>query len=123
MLSARLARKARAAEFLRLALSVYGLDWKKPTARLVDRSPKMVRIYATGSTEIPDKIMDALRKHADIGPAGDIIKKVVVARLTERRAKEPGEPAKRLHEKAHDIAAEAVQEMIKAGIMRSMEAP
>ena len=123
MLSTRLARKARAAEFVRLALSVYGLEWKKPTSRLVDRSPKMLRIYAAGTTEIPDKVMDTLRRHADIGPAGDIIRKVVVAHLAEHKAKKLGEPAKRLHEKAHDIAAEVVQEMIKAGIIRSMDAP
>ena len=123
MLSGRLARKARAAEFVRLGLSIYGLDWKRPTARLVGRSSKMVRIYATGSTDIPDKIMDALRRHADVGPAGEIIKKVIVAHLIERKAKPVTEPPKRLHEWAHDIAAEAVREMIKAGIMRSMDAP
>ncbi len=79
----------------------------------------MVRNYAAGSFDIPDTIMDVLKKQADIGPAGQIIKKVVLRSLVEPTARTLGEPQKRAHERAYDIAVEAVREMTAAGVIRS----
>ncbi len=55
-------RRVRQAEFIRLAVSIFGPKWKKPTGRLVGRTSKMVRNYAAGSFDIPDAIMDVLRQ-------------------------------------------------------------
>ena len=112
-------RRVRKAEFIRLAVSIFGPKWKRPTGRLVGRTSKMVRNYAAGSFDIPDTIMDVLKKQADIGPAGQIIKKVVLRSLVEPTARTLGEPQKRAHERAYDIAVEAVREMTAAGVIRS----
>lgn len=64
-------------EFTELAESVYGDKWRKPLAREIGRSPKMIRVYVSGLSPIPEPIAAQLRKLANIGPEGEIVKAAV----------------------------------------------
>jgi hypothetical protein len=63
----------------------------------------MMRLYAAGDTKIPQEIADRLRRIADIGPAGEIIKSLLLAKYP---------PAV-----AHEIATEAIRQFKRAGII------
>lgn len=90
-------------ELVRLATAIFGTGWRKPLAREVGRSPKMMRVYERGETPIPETIADRLRSIADLGPEGETVKATVLRHLPRTKPRV-----------AHTIAADAADK-IKAG--------
>jgi hypothetical protein len=93
-------------EFQTTCESVWGAQWKRPAARALRRDDKMMRLYAAGDTKIPQEIADRLRQVANIGPAGEIIKSLLLGKYPP--------------EFAHAIAATAVDQLQRAGLLADM---
>jgi hypothetical protein len=56
--------------------TLVGKIWRKPLACLVERSPRMVRLYAAGA-RIPPEIAQKIRRVTEIGETGVIIRDAI----------------------------------------------
>ena len=103
MVSARMTPE----EFENLAKMVFGNGWKKPLSRELGCSPRMIRFYVSGHTEIPQRVADQLRGLANLGTAGEVVKAAVVRYAPKIKPLQ-----------AHTIALEASREMERAGLLK-----
>jgi hypothetical protein len=107
------------AEFERLCESVYGKYWRRPAARALGRDPKMMRRYATGDTVVPDDVAQALLRMAQVDPAAELIKGVLVRLLATPGGRVSVATEKRgIHERAHVAAIEIVDTLNRAGLLQ-----
>jgi hypothetical protein len=99
-----------AAGFAALCESIYGKYWKRPASRALGRDPKMMRLYAKGATAIPPDLVERLLRIADIGPAGEAVKRVLLDAITARELF-PGDPRASTRQRVHELAMEIVAEL------------
>lgn len=78
-------RPMRPAEFVERGEILFGKNWRKPLARLIDRGPRMVRLYARGTFPVPLAIAAELRRLTDIGEAGALIREAIRRAVPELR--------------------------------------
>jgi hypothetical protein len=106
-----------ASELTALCISIWGVRWKSAAARHLRVSRDSLTDYGNGLTGVPKDVADRIRAAADIGAAGQIIKKALATRLTPAElggTDEAGTAVRR----AHFIAADIVAELTRAGLLR-----
>jgi hypothetical protein len=79
--------------------SVHGHRWRAPLARDIGVSARMIRYYETGEQPIPARRAAQIRKLADIGPIGLVIRGSVGKTA-------PDLPLNRRHKIARQILAD-----------------
>lgn len=57
--------KQRCARFNALGEFLYGENWKKPLAKVINKNEKTVRRWAKGDWDAPDDILQAMEKMAE----------------------------------------------------------
>jgi hypothetical protein len=86
---------------------VYGSQWRKPSAEAVGYSRRMIWYYEFGERQIPEKVAVRIRRLADLGPVGSLVRSSI------RRAAPdlpPGRP--------HHIAVQVLADLTGAGLVR-----
>jgi hypothetical protein len=99
-----------AAQFTTLCESAFGKHWRRPASRALHRDPKMMARYGNGEANIPTDVAERLLGIAQIGRAGDVIKRVIVKATTAAK-RSPPEYRTSPHQKAHELAIKIVAEL------------
>ncbi len=102
-------------EFTALCESIWGTFWRRRASKSLGRDPKMMARYSTGDSIVPPEVSERLTQMANIGPAGEIIKTAAIARLSSKDSF--GTERVSVTERAHFIAADAIEELRKRGIV------
>lgn len=99
-------RQMTPAEFVECAEILFGKNWRKPVARLIGRSPRMVRFYARGEFPVPTEIARKLRGMTDIGATGALIRTAIRRAVPELRPFD-----------ANTAAKEVLAALVDAGVL------
>jgi hypothetical protein len=103
-------------EFEERCRSVFGTFWRRPSARLLDRDPKMIRRYAGGDSVVPVEVAQKLLSITEIGAAAEIAKRVIIT-ARKRDARERKHEHVSLQEMAHFLAIEIVAALKGADLL------
>jgi hypothetical protein len=113
--------RMKKSEFVGLCRAIWGPYWKRPAARALGRDPKMMRRYESGDSPVPTDVAHRLRALAKIGPAGEIVKSVLLELYAAPARHAPGTVKRGALEQAHNAAAQIVDKLNRAGLLRSLE--
>ena len=53
---------------------VYGSQWRKPLAKAIGYSRRMIWYYESGERQIPENVAISVRRLADLGPVGSLVR-------------------------------------------------
>ncbi len=95
------------AELIAAGELVYGSQWRKPLAEAVGYSRRMIWYYEFGERQIPEKVATCVRRLADLGPVGSLVRSSI-------RRVAPDLPRGR----AHQIAVQILADLTGAGLVR-----
>jgi hypothetical protein len=56
---------------------VYGSQWRKPLAKAIGYSRRMIWYYESGERQIPENVAISVRRLADLGPVGSLVRSSV----------------------------------------------
>jgi hypothetical protein len=100
------------AQLVALAESVYGPRWRRPLARAIGRSPRLIRHLESGDRSITAQVEGEIVAALHLGPVGQIVRGSV------RKAWPSCDPLK-----AHSISRQAESDLLGSGLVRQIESP
>ena len=86
---------------------VYGSKWRAPLAKALGFSRRMIYFYLSGERQIPEGIAVRIRRLADLGPVGSLVRSSI------RRAAPDLPPGR-----SHRIAVQVLADLTGAGLVR-----
>ena len=100
------------AELITAGELVYGSQWRTPLAKALGINRRMIHHYKSGERLIPQEIALCIRRIADLGPVGSLVRSSI------RRTAPDLAPAR-----AHRIAVQILADLNAAGLLRKGDAP